>query len=104
MKAKAKKENRANSSGRKTVARKPAGNGFSSIGSRVIENEWLAKHPEKVRAHAGEYVVVEGRRIIAHDRDAAKAVDAARRRGVTNLYIFFVEPPLPPNTARIGWL
>jgi uncharacterized protein DUF5678 len=79
-----------------------AANAFSSIGSRTVENEWLNKHPEKLRPHAGEYVVVEGRRIVAHSRDAAVAIQTARRRGITSPYIFFVEPAAPPNTFRIG--
>ena len=82
-----------------------APNGFASpYGYRVIENEWLQKHPEKLRACAGEYVVVEGRRIVAHSKDAAKAIEKAKLRGVKIPYIFFVEPPLPPNTYRIGLL
>src|SRR5262249_33974013 len=89
---------------RKRSQGKVNSNGFSPIGSRVVENEWLAKHREKVAAHAGEYVVVEGRRIVAHNKDAAKAVATARRRGVRVPYIFFVAPPLPPNTYRIGLL
>jgi hypothetical protein len=103
MKAKAKKPVRR-------VRKKPvtgksapsASNGFSSIGSRVVENEWLNAHPEELRKCAGEYVIVEGRRIVAHNRDAAVAVQTARRLGITSPYIFFVEPPLPPNTFRIG--
>jgi len=86
-----------------SVARgKSASNGFSLIGSRVVENEWLDQHPEKLRAHASEYVVVEGRRIVAHNKDAALAIQSARRRGISSPYVFFVEPPLPPNTFRIG--
>jgi len=77
-------------------------NGFSAIGSRIEENEWLAKHPEKLRPFIGQYVVVHGRRIAAHNKDAAKAVQTARRLGVTVPYIFFVEPPASPNTFRIG--
>ena len=88
---------------KKSVGRgKSAPNGFSAIGSRVVENDWLNEHPEKLRPHAGEYVVVKGRRIVAHDKDAAVAVKTARRRGIISPYIFFVEPPLPPNTFRIG--
>ena len=105
MKAKARKpvpRGRQKPASRKSA--QSAANGFSSTGSRVVENEWLNEHPEKLRPHAGEYVVVEGRRIVAHSKDAAVAVETAKRRGITSPYIFFVEPPLPPNTVRIGWL
>lgn len=106
MKAKAKKTvRRAKKNLSAGTSTKSTANGISSpYGYRVVENEWLNAHPEKLRAHAGEYVVVEGRRIVAHNTDAAVAVQTARRRGVKIPYIFFVEPPLPPNTYRIGWL
>jgi len=103
MKPKAKKPvRRARTKPVASKLAKSAANGFSSIGSRVVENEWLNEHPEKLRPHAGEYVVVEGRRIVAHSRDAAVAIQTAKRRGIASPYIFFVEPPLPPNTFRIG--
>jgi uncharacterized protein DUF5678 len=80
-------------------------NGFASpYGSRVIENEWLQKHPEKLRACVGEYVMVEGEEIVAHSKEPAELVRVAKERGIKIPYIFFVEPPLPPNTYRIGWL
>src|ERR1700722_20128935 len=76
MKAKAKKP--VPRARKKPAARKSApsaANGVSSpYGYRIVENKWLNKHPEKLRDHAGEYVVVEGRRIVAHNRDAALAV------------------------------
>ncbi len=103
MKAKAKKPvPRARKKPSPAEPSRSAANGFSVTGSRVAENEWLNEHPEKLRPYAGEYVVVEGRRVVAHNKDAAVAVKTARRRGITSPYIFFVEPPLPPNTFRIG--
>src|ERR1700693_5160343 len=103
MKAKAKKTvPRARKKPSPTKPSRAAANGFSVTGSRVVENEWLNEHPERLRPYAGEYVVVEGRRVVAHNKEAAVAVETARRRGITSPYIFFVEPPLPPNTFRIG--
>jgi len=84
MKAKAKKIR--SGSKRKPVSKehsRPSPNGASAAGLRSVEDEWLPKHPEKLRAHAGEYVVVEGRRIVAHSADAKAAVETAKRRGVT---------------------
>src|SRR5271166_2764891 len=99
MKAKAKKPiRRTRKKSAASESAQSAANGFSLTGSRVVENEWLDKHPEKLRAHAGEYVVVEGRRIVAHHKDAAVAIQVARQHGITSPCIFFVEPPLPPNT------
>lgn len=90
---------------KKTVGRKPvkSANGRSSSqGYRDVEGEWLEKHPEKLRPHVGEYVVVEGRRVVAHSKDATKAVEHARRQGIKTPFIFFVPPPLPKNTSWIG--
>jgi len=89
MKAKVKK--RATAVRRKHLikkVRKAAPNGASATGFRGVEDEWLAKHPEKLRAVAGEYVVVQGRRIVAHSKDAALALQNARKRGVKIPYIF----------------
>ncbi len=76
----------------------------SPYGHRVVENEWLRAHPEELRKCAGEYVIVEGTEIIAHGKEPAELFEIAQRRGVKIPYIFFVQPPLPPNTYRIGWL
>jgi uncharacterized protein DUF5678 len=104
MKAKAKK---TAPRGRKKPVRKTSSkaeaNGLSSpYGYRAVEGEWLEKHPEKLRPHIGEYVVVEGRRIVAHSKDAGEAIKEAKRKGVKIPFIFFVPPPLPKNTYWIG--
>ncbi len=76
----------------------------SPYGYRVVENEWLNAHPEELRKCAGEYVIVEGTEVIAHGKEPADLFKIAQRRGIKIPYIFFVEPPLPPNTYRIGGL
>ena len=102
---KAKVKNPVPRTRKKAVGRKPAksANGRSSPhGFRAVEGEWLEKHPEKLRPHIGEYVVVEGRRVVAHSKDAAEAIKVATRKGVKIPFIFFVPPPLPKNTYWIG--
>jgi hypothetical protein len=102
MKPKAKKPVRR--ARKKPVARKsaqPATNGHSPIGFRTVETEWMKKHPEKLRPYAGEYVVVEGTKIVAHGIDAAAVIQTAKRRGVTIPFILFLEVP-DPNVIRIG--
>ena len=71
---------------------------------RQVENEWLRKHPEKLRACAGEYVMLEGEEIVAYSKEPADLARVAREGGIKVPYIFFVEPPLLPNTFRVGWL
>lgn len=103
MKAKAKKS--VHRARKKSVVSKPAklaGNGVSSpYGDRIVEMEWVNKHPEKLRPYAGEYVVVEGTRVVAHSPDAAEAIRTAKRRGVVIPFILFLEKP-DPNSIRIG--
>ena len=68
---------------------------------RAVEVEWMRKHPEKLRAYAGQYIVVEGTRIVAHGADAGRVVRAARRRGVTIPFILFLEKP-DPDMIYVG--
>jgi hypothetical protein len=63
--------------------------------------EWMNKHPEKLRPYAGEYVVVEGTRVVAHSPDAEVALRTAKRRGVVIPFILFLEKP-DPELIRIG--
>jgi hypothetical protein len=104
MKAKAKEPDRRTR--KKPVSRSavPQDKPSSPYGDRVVENEWLNAHPEELRKCVGEYVIVEGTEIVAHGKEPAKLFEIAKRRGIKVPYIFFVEPPLPPNTYRIGGL
>ena len=45
-----------------------------------IEDEatWLAEHPEIERQYAGEWLLIEGRRVIAHDADIAAVLEVAK--------------------------
>ena len=102
MKPKAKKLVRPER--KKRRANKPAqsaANGNSPTGFRAVEMEWMNKHPEKLHPYAGEYVVVEGTKVIAHSTDAALAIQTAKRRGIRIPFILFLEIP-DPNVIRIG--
>lgn len=71
--------------GRRTVA-----------GTRLREREdaWCRAHPEVLKRHAGQWLVVEGEELVAHGEDPASVVRRARDRGVVAIpYVFFVEPP-----------
>lgn len=63
--------------------------------------EWMNKHPEKLRPYAGEYVVVEGTKVIAHSADAGEAIEAAKRQGITIPFVLFLAPA-EPNTFHFG--
>lgn len=102
MKAKAKEPDRRVR--KKPVARKSspsAATGKSWHGFRAIEMEWMNKHPEKLRPYAGEYVVVEGTKVVAHSADVGKAIDTAKRKGIKIPFVLFLEPA-KPNTFHVG--
>jgi hypothetical protein len=101
MRAKKKKTNRPRRKPHESKLATPAANG-KPRGFREVETEWMNSHPEELRKCAGEYVIVEGTEIIAHGKEPAELFEIAERRGIQIPYIFFVEPPLPPNTYRIG--
>lgn len=90
---------------KKSVGSKPPKlprNGVSSpYGYRIVEMEWMNKHPEKLRPYAGEYVVIDGTRVISHSTDAAEAIRTAKRKGVVIPFILFLEKP-EPGVISIG--
>ena len=61
----------------------------------------MNQHPEKLRPYAGQYVIVEGTRLVAHSADPGEAIAAAKRQGITIPFILFLEVP-NPNLIRIG--
>lgn len=68
---------------------------------RISEQAWRHANQEKLRALAGEWIVLEGEELIAHGSDPARLVTEARAKGVRVPYIFFVETA-GEDVARIG--
>ena len=60
-------------------------------GVRAREREWRRELAQELRRFAGEWVVVEGERVVSHGTDAGAAVASARAEGVPVPYVFFVE-------------
>jgi hypothetical protein len=69
---------------------------------RSLEMEFLRSHPEIFARYVGEWVALEGEQIVAHGRDPAKVVAAARRAGVKIPFIFRVQPKLAANAGTLG--
>jgi hypothetical protein len=44
------------------------------------DSAWLAEHAEVEQQYAGEWILVEGRRVVAHDSDLAAVLKAAESR------------------------
>jgi len=57
---------------------------------RQEEIRWRQSHREILLGLQGQWVVVEGSRLISHDPDPASAVKAARKQGVLVPYVVFV--------------
>jgi len=66
---------------------------------RERETEWRRTHGDVLRAYAGQWLVLEGERIVAHGDDPAPLVARAREHGIRSPY---VEPPRAPGIVKMG--
>ena len=65
------------------------------------EWRWVSDHRAELRQYAGQWIVVEGQRLVAHHRNAMEAVRAARAQGVKHPLLYHVEGE---RLARTGYL
>jgi hypothetical protein len=68
---------------------------------RSTEIGWRRAHPEELRRYFGEWVALEGRRIVAHGTSLAQVVREARIEGIAIPYVFRVDD-LNDATAIMG--
>ena len=71
-------------------------------GHRARESEWRRIHQDKLQLLAGQWIVLEGERIVATGPDPAQVVATARAQGIAVPYVFYVEPSAEEHTAKIG--
>src|SRR5262249_1899715 len=57
---------------------------------RASENRWLAEHQ---REYIGQWVALEGERLIAHGEDAAEVFAEADASGIERPMVIYVEDP-----------
>lgn len=69
---------------------------------RQREFEWIETHADEMRRLAGEWVVIEGDRLVAHGKNAAPVFATAKRKGITVPFVFYVEPPTAEGTVHFG--
>ena len=69
---------------------------------RGRELRWRETHQKELSRYAGQYVVLEETRIIAYDRDLAKAINEARGKGIEIPFVFYVPTEEENNTIFIG--
>jgi addiction module HigA family antidote len=73
------------------------------VNDRKREDAWRRSNQDLLLGHfSGQWVVLEGEEIMAHDTDPAKAVADARAKGVVVPFVFYVEAPRKPGIVRIG--
>ena len=85
------------------AAKEPRRPASPPLNDRQREAVWRREHREFLQDHfAGQWVVLEGEQIVAHDENAARAVAEARDKGVAVPFVFFVEPPRQPGVVRLG--
>lgn len=72
------------------------------IGSSLRETEkaWIDSHIEELSTFAGEWLVVEGDQLVAHNADLVDAIKQARARGVQVPYV--TRLPLEKEKPFIG--
>jgi Family of unknown function (DUF5678) len=63
----------------------------AAAGSRQPELEWRRDHWSALRPYNGQWVALEGERIVAHGRSLTEVVDEARKQGIATPYVFRVE-------------
>ncbi len=62
------------------LAKKPNGNRF-----RKLEMKWLSENDAFLREHyAGEWLALDGPRLVAHGKDLMAVIAQAREQGVDN--------------------
>jgi len=75
----------------------------SPQGRRSRELAWRQANTDYLRrAFLGQWVVLEGARIIASGPDPVEVVKTARRLGIRSPYIFRVEGRVRPRTSSLG--
>jgi hypothetical protein len=71
------------------------------IRQREVEHQFMAEHPEAFDPYVGEWVVVEGPKIVSHGMDATAVVNEARSAGIKVPYIVRVTPKRKPNEGYL---
>lgn len=65
---------------------------------RALEQRWLAEHRNE---YVGQWVALNGERLIVHGKDARTVYRGAREAGITSPFIVRVEPYDEPSMG--GW-
>jgi Family of unknown function (DUF5678) len=70
-------------------------------GLRDKEREWCRAHADELRSLSGEWVILQGERVVGHGKEPAALITEARRQGIKIPYIFYVGE-VDQNSATLG--
>jgi len=68
---------------------------------REMEHAWCRLHSAELGKYSGEWVILEGERVVSHGKDPSALISEARRQGIRIPYIFRVAEA-NENVATIG--
>jgi hypothetical protein len=81
----------------------PASSGAAkSTSRRERELLWLRTHRADLQPFIGEWVVLEGENIVAHNPDPITAVREARSKGIKSPFVHRVESGRTKGESRLG--
>lgn len=63
------------------------------VRDRSREYDWLAQHRDE---YANQWVALDGANLVSHGTDFKLVIDEARRRGIPDALMIFVEPSTAP--------
>jgi hypothetical protein len=73
----------------------------ASSGFRGIEERWRREHSDVLRSYSGQWIVLEGERVVAHGLDPVEVINAAKSKGIAIPYVFLVERK-EPDVVHLG--
>lgn len=68
---------------------------------RQAEIRWRESHDDVLRRYIGEWIALEGERIVSHGNDLSRVIADARAAGVVVPYVFRIEDN-PADVIPIG--
>ena len=81
---------------RKPVIKHDAVEQNQRANSREKEMNWIATHQEDINSYRGEWIVIEGNRLISHNRNYLKAISDSKTKGIQIPFVLFIpEENLP---------
>ncbi len=62
---------------------------------------WLEENAEELGHHQGEWLLIEGRRLLKHSRDFSEVRAVIRKRGIDSPFVYYVPTDEESNAVTI---